>query len=118
MRNQGLWKVTRTSAESCGRCLLAAFFTSGYLRAAMEEPGQKAELRGAYKYASLGMQFAVGTLFFAGIGFALDRWLGITPALTVTGLLVGGGMSFFSVYRRVMKDTADAKQARRDKGTA
>ncbi len=79
----------------------------------MEESGQKAELRGAYKYASLGMQFAGGTLFFAGLGFLLDRWLRITPALTVTGLLIGGGMSFFSIYRRVMKDSADAKAERK-----
>lgn len=79
----------------------------------MEDSGQKAELRGAYKYASLGMQFAFGTLFFAGLGFLLDRWLGILPAFTVAGLLVGGGLSFFSIYRRVMKDTEEARSERK-----
>jgi F0F1-type ATP synthase assembly protein I len=68
----------------------------------MEDPARKGELRAAYKYASLGMQFAAGTLLFAGVGFLLDRWLNIVPALTVAGLLVGGGLSFLSVYRKVI----------------
>lgn len=80
----------------------------------MEDQDRRAELRGAYKYASLGMQFAAGTLFFAGVGFLLDRWLGILPALTVAGLLVGGGLSFYSVYRRVMAETGDEAR-RKDK---
>ena len=44
----------------------------------------------AYRYAGLGMQFAGGTLMFAGVGLLLDRWLHILPALTVLGMLVGG----------------------------
>lgn len=71
----------------------------------MEDPGRKGELRAAYKYASLGMQFAGGTMLFAGVGFLLDRWLGVLPALTVAGLLVGGGLSFYSVYRRVIGES-------------
>ena len=45
----------------------------------MPQPGREAENREAYRYASLGMQFAGGTLFFAGMGFLLDRWLHILP---------------------------------------
>jgi F0F1-type ATP synthase assembly protein I len=70
----------------------------------MVAPGQDEGLRTAYRYAGLGMQFAGGTLMFAGVGFLLDRWLHILPALTVLGMLVGGVLSFLSVYRKVMAD--------------
>ena len=51
------------------------------------------------------MQFAGGTLLFAGLGYLLDRWLHILPALTIVGMLVGSVLSFLSVYRKVMADT-------------
>lgn len=70
--------------------------------------------RQAYRYASLGMQFAGGTLLFAGLGFLLDRWLNIMPAFTVVGLLVGGGLSFYSIYRKVLGDQEKDK-ANQDK---
>jgi len=79
----------------------------------MPQTSQDEGDRQAYRYASLGMQFAAGTLFFAGMGFLLDRWLHILPALTITGLLVGGGLSFFSVYRKVMAGLA---KGHKDKG--
>jgi F0F1-type ATP synthase assembly protein I len=68
----------------------------------MPQPGREGENREAYRYASLGMQFAGGTLLFAGVGFMLDKWLHLLPFLTIAGLLVGGGLSFFSVYRKVI----------------
>lgn len=68
----------------------------------MPQPGREGENREAYRYASLGMQFAGGTLFFAGMGFLLDKWLKLLPLLTITGLLVGAGLSFFSIYRKVI----------------
>jgi len=52
------------------------------------------------------------TLLFAGLGFLLDRWLHILPALTVTGVLVGGGLSFYSIYRKVLADQAADKAAK------
>ena len=70
----------------------------------MPQPGREGENREAYRYASLGMQFAGGTLLFAGMGFLLDKWFRLLPLLTITGLLVGGGLSFFSVYRKVISD--------------
>jgi F0F1-type ATP synthase assembly protein I len=76
----------------------------------MPQSGPEKGDREAYRYASLGMQFAAGTLLFAGLGFLLDRWLHIMPALTVTGMLVGGGLSFFSIYRKVMGDQAADKE--------
>ena len=70
----------------------------------MPQPGREGENREAYRDASLGMQFAGGTLLFAGMGFLLDKWFRLLPLLTITGLLVGGGLSFFSVYRKVISD--------------
>ena len=71
----------------------------------MPQPGREGENREAYRYASLGMQFAGGTLLFAGVGFMLDKWLHLLPLRTITGLLVGGGLSFYSVYRKVIGET-------------
>jgi F0F1-type ATP synthase assembly protein I len=70
----------------------------------MVAPGRDEGLRIAYRYAALGMQFAGGTLLFAGLGFALDRWLGSLPFLTVAGTLVGATLSFLSIYRKVIGD--------------
>ena len=71
----------------------------------MAAPGQDEGLRVAYKYGAMGLQFAGGTLMFAGAGYLLDRWLHILPALTILGMLVGSVLSFLSVYRKVMADT-------------
>jgi len=71
----------------------------------MVAPGQDEGLRIAYRYAALGMQFAGGTLLFAGLGYLLDRWLHILPALTIVGMLLGSVLSFLSVYRKVIADT-------------
>jgi F0F1-type ATP synthase assembly protein I len=75
----------------------------------MAAPGQDEGLRIAYRYAGLGMQFAGGTLMFAGAGYLLDRWLHILPALTVLGMMVGGVLSFLSVYRKVIGDQEKEK---------
>lgn len=71
----------------------------------MAAPGQDEGLRIAYRYAGLGMQFAGGILMFAGLGYLLDRWLHILPALTILGVIVGSVLSFLSVYRKVIGDT-------------
>ena len=82
----------------------------------MPQTSQDEGDRQAYRYASLGMQFAGGTLLFAGVGFLLDRWLHIVPALTIVGLLVGGGLSFYSIYRKVLGDQAAEKAEREKQG--
>ena len=53
---------------------------------------------------ALGIQFAAGILLFLAAGWGLDRWLGLTPILTVAGALVGAVLSFLSVYRRLQAD--------------
>ncbi|HEX5819990.1 MAG TPA: AtpZ/AtpI family protein [Gemmatimonadales bacterium] len=75
----------------------------------MAAPGQDEGLRIAYRYAGLGMQFAGGILMFAGLGYLLDRWLHILPALTILGVIVGSVLSFLSVYRKVIADMEKKK---------
>lgn len=81
-----------------------------------EEPvGQ--ELGLGYKYVSLGLSFAGGIVFFMGLGYLLDRWLGLLPVLTVAGTLGGSVLSFIWVYRRLNADEAARKAAKGRPGT-
>ena len=50
---------------------------------------------------SLGFAFAGGILVSAAGGFALDRWLGLLPFLTILGTIVGSVASFLWVYQRI-----------------
>ena len=71
----------------------------------MTEPsGSSREMGEGYKYVSLGLTFAGGIIFFMGMGFLLDRWLGWMPVLTVVGTLVGSVMSFLNVYWKLQAD--------------
>lgn len=74
------------------------------------------ELGEAWRYDTLGYTFAFSVIVFAGVGFVLDRWLHITPILTVTGTLLGAGMAFFWVYQKVRADEASYKAAHPKKG--
>jgi F0F1-type ATP synthase assembly protein I len=65
-----------------------------------------------YKYVSLGMTFAGGIIVFMGLGFLLDRWLGLMPLFTIAGTLVGSVLSFINVYRKLQ---ADERRAKMDK---
>ena len=65
-----------------------------------------------YRYVSLGLTFAGGILLFMAAGYALDRWIGTLPWLTLVGTIVGAVLSFLAVYRRLMADEAKAKQER------
>jgi F0F1-type ATP synthase assembly protein I len=59
-------------------------------------PGR--EIGEGYKYVALGGTFAAGIIGFMLGGWALDRWLGLTPLFTITGTVVGSVLSFLNVY--------------------
>lgn len=65
-----------------------------------------------YKYVSLGMTFAGGIILFMGVGFLLDRWLGLLPLFTISGTLIGSVLSFISVYKKLQADERRAKMDR------
>ena len=66
--------------------------------------GASREVGEGYKYVSLGLTFAGGIIFFMGMGFLLDRWLGWMPILTVAGTLLGAVLSFLNVYWKLQAD--------------
>jgi F0F1-type ATP synthase assembly protein I len=69
----------------------------------------------AYQHAALGMQFAGGVIVFTGAGFALDRWLGLMPVLTVAGALIGATLGFLSVLTRVKAEDEARRKEREAK---
>ena len=73
-------------------------------------PGR--EVGEGYKYVAHGLTFAGGIILFMGMGFLLDQWLGWTPALTVTGTLVGAVLSFLNVYWKLTAEE-EARRTRR-----
>ena len=79
------------------------------------DPGSNRELGEGYKYVAMGFQFAGGIIMFMAAGFGLDRWLGLTPVLTITGTLVGAVLSFLSVYFRLTAEQ-DARRREKDAG--
>lgn len=69
----------------------------------------------AYRYSGLGCAFAAGVLLFMAGGWLLDRWLGIFPAFTVVGALVGATLSTVSIYRRLLgREDEDETVGRED----
>jgi F0F1-type ATP synthase assembly protein I len=70
-----------------------------------QPPGR--ELGTGYHYVSMGLTFAVGTILFMGLGYLVDRWLGVLPFLTIAGTIVGAVLSFVWVYRKLEQDARD-----------
>lgn len=56
--------------------------------------------------AGLGMQFAVAIVMFVYLGNWLDRRLDTAPLFLLGGVLLGGGGTFYSGYRRIMAPKA------------
>lgn len=69
------------------------------------EPAPGRELGLGYKYVSLGCTFAGGIVAFMAGGWALDRWLGLTPLFTIIGTLLGAVLSFLHVYWRLQAES-------------
>jgi len=72
--------------------------------------GGKAALKGAGKYAGLGIQFAVAIVIFLKLGEWLDRRLGTDPVFLYIGVFTGAGAAFYSMYRGLMADQRRAEQ--------
>jgi len=57
-----------------------------------------------YAIVGAGFQLAFSILFFLGMGYLADRWLGTRPVLMLAGLLLGLGAGFYVFWRRVMAE--------------
>ena len=83
-------------------------------------PGKPGDEEGfsVSEFAGVGLQFAVSILVFLYLGQWLDRKLGTAPWLLIVGVFLGAGLSFYSMYRKLMaaqaRDEA-ARKARRDR---
>ncbi len=69
------------------------------------------------EFAGLGLQFVVAILGGLYAGQWLDRKLGTAPWLLIIGVFLGAGLSFYSMYHKLMtaqaRDDA-ARKARRE----
>lgn len=48
-----------------------------------------------------GFQLAFSILFFMGMGYLADRWLGVRPLFMLIGLAVGMAAGFYAFWMRV-----------------
>jgi len=68
------------------------------------KPGPGRQYGEGYKYVSYGFTFAGGVIVFMLVGLWLDRRLGVIPLFTIGGTLLGGGLGFLSIYRRLEEE--------------
>ncbi|MES2177868.1 MAG: AtpZ/AtpI family protein [Gemmatimonadota bacterium] len=70
------------------------------------------------EYSGVAFQFAISILVFVYAGQWLDRKLDTAPWLLIIGVFFGAGLSFYSMYTKLMavqaRDDA-AKAARKDR---
>lgn len=71
----------------------------------------------ASEFAGVGLQFALSIIGGLYLGQWLDRKLGSAPWFLIIGVFLGAGLSFYSMYRKLMaaqaRDDA-ARKARRE----
>ena len=69
------------------------------------------------EFAGIGLQFAVSILGGVYAGQWLDTRLGSAPWLLIVGVFLGAGLSFYSMYSKLMATQARedaARKAQRD----
>ncbi len=60
-------------------------------------------------YLSLGWQLALTMVFFLGLGFLVDRWLGTTPLFLIIGALFGLIGIFWQIYQVAQEASSKKK---------
>jgi F0F1-type ATP synthase assembly protein I len=55
------------------------------------------------EFAGVGFQFVAAILLFLYLGKWLDAKLGTAPWLLITGVFVGAGGGFYSMYRKLTR---------------
>lgn len=67
-------------------------------------------------FAGVGIQFAIAVVGFLLLGQWADRKLGTSPAFLLTGVFIGGGAAFYSMYRRITAaQRADDERRKRER---
>jgi ATP synthase protein I len=65
------------------------------------------------EFAGLGLQFAVCIVGGLYLGQWVDRKLGTDPWFLIIGVFLGAGLSFYSMYRKLMAGQAREEAARK-----
>ncbi len=76
----------------------------------MKAQGHGRGIGEGYALVALGMTFAGAIIMFMFGGWALDRWLGVTPLFTLVGTVAGAVLGFLNVYWKLQADI-EAKKA-------
>jgi F0F1-type ATP synthase assembly protein I len=67
----------------------------------VDQQAERRELYNGFGNAmSLSIEFALGPVIFGGAGWLVDRWLGLSPVLTVIMSLVGVVAAFVRMWFR------------------
>lgn len=83
------------------------------------EPDQARDELRLGTYAGVGLQFALAIILFLFVGQWADKKLGSSPVFLLTGVFVGGGAAFYSMYRRLSaaQKADDERRKREREGT-
>ena len=68
-------------------------------------------------FAGAGIQFAVTLVLFIFAGSWLDKRYGTSPLFILAGVLIGGGGSFYLLYRKVTEAQRADDEKRKGLGT-
>jgi len=75
------------------------------------EPSGNPELwRGIDQAHLMGVELIVAVLFWGGIGYLVDGWLGSTPWFTAFGALLGNVAGVYLIYLRSQRIDAAASE--------
>jgi ATP synthase protein I len=67
----------------------------------MAPPGEPSTWKALGELSSMGIAMVLATVIGLGVGYALDRWLGTNPWLTLIGLGFGIAAGFVILFRTV-----------------
>jgi F0F1-type ATP synthase assembly protein I len=69
-----------------------------------DEPDESPMGRGygtGWAIVGAGFQLAFSIVFFMGMGYLADRWLGVRPLFMLIGLAIGMATGFYAFWMRV-----------------
>lgn len=65
------------------------------------ERAEKSQGPSLTSFASIGLQFAAALILFVFLGQWADKKMGSSPIFLLVGVFGGGGLAFYSMYRRI-----------------
>ena len=75
----------------------------------MAAPRKPSSWKPLYELSTVGITLVLSTVIGLAGGYYLDRWLGTTPWLLLTGLLLGIAAGFVNLFRSVTRAKDDTK---------